>query len=211
MELYKKVIIIFLFFSLLFCACTSLKEPGNRIGYYTLEYNPPTRIAGSSYTLPLVVRIEHFSAAPPYNSKYIVYMDRSFKRNIQADNQWRDNPGDMVTRFLYRDLKQSGLFKTVLPSESREPFSHILKGSVDEFFQWDAEENLRAVLFVSIDLSEKNEKGADEKPLFQGTYSTSKTCKQKGPVFFAEAMSDAMKEVSEKIIEDLYHFLKDRY
>ncbi len=210
MELYKKVIVIFLFFFLVLCACLSLKESGKKIEFYNLEYNPPEKV-DSLYAFPLVIRIERFSVAPDYNTKHIVYRDRAFIRNTLTYHQWRDNPGDLVTHFLYRDLKQSGLFKTVLAPESGEPFSHILEGSVDEFFQWDAEENLRAVLFISINLSEKNEKDAHKKPLFQGTYSTSKTFKQKGPGFFAEAMSAAMKEISGKIIEDLYHFLKDRY
>ena len=98
----------------------------------------------------------------------------------------------------------------MVPPGSEEPFSHILEGSVDEFFEWDAEENWKAVLFVSITLTEKNEKKVHKKVLFQSTYSTSKPCKQKIPGAVVEAMSEAMKEVSEEIIEDLYHFLKDR-
>lgn len=210
MESYRKIIVIFLVFPIFFCACVGLKQPSKRIEYYTLEYDPPRKI-GILEPFPLVIRIEHFGIAPTYNTNHIVYRDRAFKRNTYTYHQWSDNPGDMVTHFLYRDLKQSGLFKTVCLPDSGAPFSHMLEGSVDEFFQWDAEENLRAVLFVSINLLEKNEKDARKKVLFQGTYSTSKPCKQKGPGAVAEAMSEAMKEVSGKIIEDLYHFLKDRY
>jgi cholesterol transport system auxiliary component len=210
MELYRKVIVVFLFFYLFFCACVGLKQPVKKIEYYTLEYDPPRKV----YILepfPLVIKIELFSAAPAYNTNRIVYQDRAFKTNTYTYHQWRDNPGDIVTHFLYRDLKQSGLFKTVCLPDNGAPFSHMLEGSVDEFFQWDAEENLRAVLFISINLLEKNEKDEHKKILFQGTYSTSKPCRERNPDAVAEAMSEAMKEVSGKIIEDLYHFLKDRY
>jgi cholesterol transport system auxiliary component len=210
MDLYKKATIGLLCFSLLFCACISLKQPIGKIELYNLKYDPPQKIDNID-PFPLVVRIERFSVASTYDTRNIVYRDRSFKRNTYDYHHWKDNPGDIITNCLKRDLKQSGLIKEVLSSENRASFSHILEGSVDEFFQWDAEENWRAVLFISISLMEKNKKGKNKKALFKSTYSTSKPCKQKKPGAVAEAMSEAMKEVSGKIIEDLYHFLKDRY
>ncbi|MGA1864693.1 MAG: ABC-type transport auxiliary lipoprotein family protein [bacterium] len=210
MEFYKKIIVIFLVLSFFFCACAGLKQQSENISYYTLEYNTPGQL-NILEPFPLVIGIEHFYAASEYNTNLIVYRDRAFRRNTYTYHRWREKPGDMVTHFLYRDLKESGLFKTVCLSDNGTSFSHMLAGSVDEFFQWDAEENLRAVLFISIDLIENNgnnEKDAQKKIIFSGTYSTSKQCRERKPGAVAEAMSEAMKEVSGKIIEDLYHFLR---
>ncbi|MGA1839807.1 MAG: ABC-type transport auxiliary lipoprotein family protein [bacterium] len=210
MEFYRKIIVIFLVFPSLSCACAGLKKSGEKISFYMLEYETPRKL-NILEPFPLVIGIEHFNAASEYNTNLIVYRDRAFKRNTYTYHRWREKPEDMVTHFLYRDLKESGLFKTVCYSDNGTSSSHILGGSVDEFFQWDAEENLRAVLFISIDLMEKNRKDTDKKILFSGTYSTSKVCRERDPDAVAKAMSEAMKEVSGKIIEDLYHFLKDRY
>jgi cholesterol transport system auxiliary component len=210
MELYRKVIVVFLILPLFFSACVGLKQPSEKVRYYTLKYDIPGKVDVLE-PFPLVIKIERFSTAHAYNTNHIVYQDRAFKRNTHTYHQWKDNPGDMVTHFLYRDLKQSGLFKKVCLPDTEASFSHMLEGSVDEFFQWDAEENLRAVLFISITLMEENKKDVQKKILFRGTYSTSKPCRERDPGAVAEAMSKAMGEVSGKIMEDLYHFLKDRY
>jgi ABC-type uncharacterized transport system auxiliary subunit len=117
----------------------------------------------------------------------------------------------MVTHFLIRDLEQSGLFDNILSPETEAFLNCRVKGSVDEFFEWEAEESCKAVLFLSIILSEKNERETDDRVLLQRTYSTSKLCKRKNQGAVAEAMSEAMKELSGKIIEDIYESLKDRY
>jgi len=107
-------------------------------------------------------------------------------------------------------MKQSALFKAVLPHESRIPSTYMVEGSVDEFFEWDMEENWKAILSVSITLMAENEPDISKRILFQKSYRGSEVCKQENPRSLAEAMSKAMEDVSGKIIRDIYHYLKDR-
>lgn len=208
MDRYKKMPILLLGLSFLFSACLNLKQPGKKIEFYTLEYDPP-KIAGLK-SLPLVIRVERFSVAPTYNTSQIIYRDGSFKRNAYVYYRWRANPGHLVTQFLNRDIKQSGLFKAVLSHESTFPSSYMLEGSVDEFFEWDMEEEWHGILSVSVTLVEENEPDISKRILFQKTYRTRKACNQKNPGALAEAMSRAMAQVSEKIMKDIYYCLKDR-
>ncbi len=208
MERYKKIAVFILSLPLFFGACVSLKQPRNKIGFYTLEYDPP-QIVG---LMPLshVIRMSRFGVAPIYNTNRIIYRDRSFKRDAYAYHKWQANPGDLVTYLLNRDMKASGLFKAVLPRGSRFSSPYILEGQVDEFFESDKDQFWEAVLSISIVFIVGNAPDMSKRVLFQKTYHAREPCKQKNPRALAEAMSRAMAEVSGKIIRDIHAHLKDR-
>ena len=208
MNCFRKTSFSLLGFALVLCACVPSGKPQNKIEFYTLEYSLSQKPGLQS--IPVVIRIERFTVAPMYNTTRMIYRDSSYKRNAYVLHKWRANPGNLATYFLSRDIKQSGLFKAVIPHDSGFPSSYVLEGSVDEFFEFDTEKEWRAVLSLSIALMAYNEPDISKRVLFQKTYRSKKPCKEKHPSALARSMSLAMKEVSEKILEDVYAVLKDR-
>ena len=208
MDRNKKIFWLLLITFLLVGGCISFKSPRQKIQYYTLEYTLPD-IAGLA-SLPASVKIERFTVAPAYNTNRIIYRDKSFKRDEYFYYKWRSNPGDLVTYFLARDMRDSGLFKAVLPQGSGFQVSYVLEGSVDEFVEWDTPEGWNAVLGLTITLMAANEPDVSKKILFQKSYSEKKACIQKNPEGLARAMSLAMGEISRKIIMDIYLALKNQ-
>ena len=204
----NKIYLLFLSLPILFGSCVSLKQPVNKIEYYTLEYPPPQ--LETLNPLPYVIRMDRFTAAPPYNTTQIIYRDQSFKRNAYVYYRWQTNPGAIVTTLLHRDIKNSGLFKAVIDSGSRFSPSYMIEGTVDEFFEWDAQNAWKAILTVSIILTEKDKIDIKNRVLFQKTYRKAEICKQKRPKALAEAMSQALSEISKEMIMDVYNSLKDR-
>jgi len=200
----KIVLILLLGLPLILGACLNLAQPKNKVEYYTLEYDPP--LWDDLPTLSCTIRVERFSVSPIYNSNRIIYRDRSFKRQAYAYYKWRANPGNLVTYLLGRDMQQSGLFKAILPSSSKFPAAFILEGTVNEFLETDTHNGWEAKLSVSIAFMEENEPDISKKILFQKTYHTNRSCRQKHPRALAEAMSLAMSEVSGEIINDIYRF-----
>ena len=207
MNRHKRILILFLCITLVFCACLNLKQPQNKIEFYTLEYAPPRADDLEPLTLPL--RVARFSVAPTYNTTRIIYRDRSFARDAYVYHRWRTNPADMVTHLLKRDMGQSGLFKAVLPQSNLLPSYHVLEGSLDEFFESDTEEGWKAVLTLGITLMDENEPDITKRILFQKTYQAIKACRQKNPRALAEAMSLALGEISSEILRDIHYHLKD--
>jgi cholesterol transport system auxiliary component len=186
----------------------SLKQPVNKIEYYTLEYPPPQ--IGTLNPLPHVIRMDRFTAAPPYNTSQIIYRDQSFKRDAYVYYRWQTNPGAIVTTLLNRDIKNSGLFKAVLDPGSRFSPSYMIEGTVDEFFEWDTQNAWKAILTVSIMLTEKNKNDTKNRILFQKTYRKAEICQEKKPKAVAEAMSLGLSKISKEMITDIYDCLKDR-
>ncbi len=195
-----KVAIVILGFCLLLCACLSLKQPREKIEFYTLEYDPPTM--GGLMPVEAVIKLRPFSVAPTYNSNRIIYRSQSFERDAYVYHRWRTNPGDLVTYFLQRDIQQSGLFKAVLPQQSRSTSSYVLEGSVNEFLEWDEEKTWKAVLSISVTLMKENEPDISKRILFQKTYKATKACQERNPRALAKAMSQAMAEISAALIMD---------
>ena len=199
----QRLLILLVLFSC--CACSSLKQAGQKIDYYTLEYDSP-QVQGIT-TLPFVLRVERFSVSPMYNTLQIIYRDRSFRREAYPYEKWRAGPGDLVTYYLSRDFKNAGLFRAVVPYESRVEPSLVMEGSVDEFFEWDSEDGWKAVLTVSTVLLSHPEPDLSKRIIFQKTFHAVKPCKKRNVASLSEAMSEAMAEVSAQVIRTTYQHL----
>jgi cholesterol transport system auxiliary component len=203
----KKAAVLVLGISLLICACVNLKQPSFKTEYYTLEYVPP--LFTGMDQLPYIIKVERFSVAPIYNTTQIIYSERSFKRDAYVYHKWRVNPGDMVTYLLNRDIRYSGLFKTVIPYGSQFKSMFLLGGEVEEFFELDTKEEWNAVLSISISLMAGNEEDIKKRVLLQKSYNTTEVCKQKNPGALVEAISLGMSRLSREIIGDIYNCLSN--
>ena len=207
--LKRERFLVLFFCSLFFLAgCSALQKTKPKIHHFTLEYTVP-KIEGLK-PLQAVLRVDRFGVAPAYNSNRMIYQDKSFKRDEYVYSKWIANPGNIATYFLARDLRDSGLFKAAFTYKSHLAASYAVEGSVDEFFEWDTPEGWKAVLGVNITLVVLNEPDVSKRILFQKSYRVIKPCKDEHPRGLAETMSLAMREVSEKIIRDIYTVLKDQ-
>lgn len=205
-DIGKKIILLGCI-ALLLVGCLSGKHPYKKIDYYTLEYDAPG--ISNLHTLPLVLQIERFQVAPVYNTSKIIYRQRPFTRDAYTYHMWRANPGDLVSYFLARDFQQSLVFKAVATHNKGLLSSHILQGTVDEFYEHDGKDYWEAVLSVSITLMVNNETDISNRILFQKSYNARKACSQKNPRALAAAMSEAMTDISKSIITDIYNFLAE--
>ncbi|OQX27566.1 MAG: hypothetical protein BWK80_04625 [Desulfobacteraceae bacterium IS3] len=183
-------------------SCMNLKQPPEKISYYSFEYDSPN--AGVKKQLPFVLRVKRFQISPLYASNKIVFRDAAFKRDMYAYHRWHSNPRDMVSYFLARDLKASQAFKAVFSVDDSTPCSYTIDGAVEEFFEQDNADSWEAVLCLEITLSKEEEPDASKRIIMQKNYRSRQTCSQKNPASLAEAMSKAMSEVSGKIISDVY-------
>jgi ABC-type uncharacterized transport system auxiliary subunit len=205
---FRRVLIPAMLFTLSMTACATLRQPSERTDFYTLEYASPK--VENLKPIPATIRVERFTVAPMYNSNQIIYRDMSFKRDAYTYQEWRANPGDLVTYFLARDLRESGLFEAVSPYGIQMEAQYVLEGSVDEFFEWDTDKAWKAVLALSTTLMVDNEPDISKRIIFQKTFRSTRPCRQKNPMGVAEAMSEAMSAISEQIVRTVYEALEKR-
>jgi len=205
MTLAKIIWLMALLLLPVFTGCVGVKQPLPNVDYYTLDYDPPK----TEMTKPIraVIRVERFQVAPYYNTTNIIYKKDQFIRDAYHYQKWRANPGDLVTYYLARDLRESGLFSGVFVLSSKFPSSHVIDGTLDTFQQENREGHWEAVLAFSITLMVEYEPDISKRILFQKQYSVRKRCAYKNPRALAEAMSEALAELSKTVISDVYHLL----
>ena len=134
----------------------------------------------------------------------MVFRPEPYKLDTYASNRWMVNPGDMVSDYLLRDLRNSGLFKAAFSYRNLEHARYVLEGSVDDFLEIDVADKRTAALTISITLLDLSHSGATNRLLFQKQYQTSEPLPERTPTGLAQAMSSGMEKLSSMIIRDIH-------
>lgn len=193
---------------LFLAGCLSFGEPAGKVNYYTLEYVSPK--FADFKAVNSTIRMERFQASPLNNSERISYRKNNFLTDKYINQRWETNPAQLIPYFLFRDIRQSGLFKAVFNHDTGFAATHSISGTVDEFFEDDRGRRWEAVLSLDIILIAENEPDLNKRILFQKRYSTRKECAGKTPGALAEAMSRAMSELSTQILTDIHKTLEGK-
>lgn len=188
-------------FSLLFLLAGCGKPP-NLVHKYILEY-PSPQVAASPQ-IGEVIKVKLFSVAQVYNSPAMIYQPRPFNSDAYRYHRWRVNPGNLVTDYLLRDLRNSRLFKAALPYASTGKSRYLLEGGVEEFAEIDAPEGWQAALGLNITLLDLTRQELPERVVFQKNYRALEPLPEQTPKGLAQGMSRAMERLSAQIITDVY-------
>jgi ABC-type uncharacterized transport system auxiliary subunit len=189
------------FFLLVLTGCIA-PQAAPDVEFYTLEYDPPS--IGELKGLPAVIHVERFTTVPTFDSERILFREKQYQMDEYHYHRWRSRPGELVPSFLARDMERSGLFRGVFALDSRVATTHRLEGTVLELFEEDQPESYKAVLAVSVTLIAENEPDISKRIVFQNRYGASEGLRARNPRALAEAMSAAMRKVSESVIRDIH-------
>lgn len=184
---------------LLFCGCG---KPPTLVQKYLLEYQSP--VVASSAKIDEGVKVELFSVAQAYNSTAMVYRPTLFKSDAYAYHRWRVNPGNLVSDYLVRDLRNSGLFKAVFSTGQSGTSRFLVEGGVEEFQEIDEADGWKAALALNITLLDLNYQEITKRVVFQKNYRAVEPMTEQTPRGLAEGMSRALARLSAPIITDLY-------
>ena len=189
--------------ALLFCGCG---KPPTLVQKYILEYPSPA-VAGSA-KIDEGIKVEVFSVAQAYNSTAMVYRPTPYKSDAYTYHRWRVNPGNLISDYLVRDLRNSGLFKAVFSTGQNGTSRFLVEGGVEEFQEIDEPGGWQAALAVNITLLDLNHQEITKRVVFQKNYRAAEPLTEQTPQGLAQGMSQAMARLSEQIITDIYQAAK---
>ncbi len=178
------------------------------VNQYILEYPAPA--VGRKAKLPADVKVELFSVAQAFNTNAMVYQPQPFQSQSYNYSRWRANPGYLVTDYLIRDLRESGLFKAVFGPDSSGKYRFKLEGGVAEFQELDAPDGWKASLALTVTLLDTDTEELPQRVVFQKNYRVQEPLPEKTPQGLAQGMSRAMEQVSARIIIDPYEAARSR-
>jgi len=196
-------VVFFVLFLLAGCG-----KPPSLVQRYILEYPPP--VVAASPKIDAAIKVELFSVAQVFNSPNMIYQPQPFKSEAYHYHRWRVNPGNMVTDYLLRDLRNSGLFKAVLSAGSAGKTKFLLEGGIGEFQEVDEPGGWHAALALNITLLDQSRLEISERVVFQKNYHTVEPLTEQTPKGLAEGMSRAMARLSGQIITDVYRAAASR-
>jgi ABC-type uncharacterized transport system auxiliary subunit len=178
------------------------------VNQYILEYPAPV-IRGKG-RIPAEIKVELFSVDQTFNTHAMVYQPRPYQSQSYNYSRWRANPGYLVTDYLLRDLRESGLFQGVFGPDSGGRHRFRLEGGVAEFQELDAPGAWQASLALTVTLLDTAKEEVPQRVVFQKNYRVLEPLPEKTPQGLAEGMSRAMEQVSARIIADTYKAARSR-
>lgn len=196
---FVKIALLFIL-PVLLCSCFPSKKP-YEMTQYILQYPPPT-VQGLS-ALPDLIRIERFSVAQSFAGTAMVYKTSPSKVGIYNNTRWRVNPADMVTDYLLRDVRNSGLFRAVFSYRDTEDTRFMVEGTVEEFLEADEGSTGKAVLGINITFLDQKQKELPSRILFQRRYHFTEPLREQTSEALATSMSTAMASFSGQLIRDM--------
>lgn len=192
----------------LLVVCLGCGKPPMLVNQYLLEY--PAPVTGGKAKIPAAVKVELFSVAQAFNTNAMVYQPRPFQSQSYNYSRWRANPGYLVTDYLIRDLRESGLFQAVFGTDSSGKYRFKLEGGVAEFQELDAPDGWKASLALTVTLLDTTQEELPQRVVFQKNYRVLEPLTEKTPQGLAQGMSRAMEQVSARIINDTYEAARNR-
>jgi ABC-type uncharacterized transport system auxiliary subunit len=206
-SLFVELKFIFLLM-MLASGCSLGAKPAYLVNQYTLEY--PSPVLKETTQINELIKVERFFAAQIFDSLAMVYKEGPNLRNVDAYNRWRIRPGDMVTDYLVRDLRNSGLFRAIFSYNDSKETRYLLEGQVDEFLEVNERDGKKAVLSLNVTFLDLKKKEILDRVIFQRDYKFMEPVTEKTPESFAQGMSKAMEKFSKQLISDIHQVLKNR-
>jgi cholesterol transport system auxiliary component len=199
----KTVFIIPLLMALLVGGCG---KPPVLVQQYIFDY--PSPVMKGQPATGEAIKVDLFGVAQAFNNTAMVYQPQPFKSDTYNYNRWRVNPGNMVTDYLRRDLRNSGLFKAVFSPQTPGQARYMLEGGVEEFQEIDDPDGWKAALALTVTLLDLLEDEVHQRVVFQKNYQAMEPLMEKTPKGLAEGMSRAMEKLSAQIIADVSRAVK---
>ncbi len=165
---------------------------------YQLEYAPVR--SSCEHIFKDGVRIWAFTASSPYDSEDMVVVKSSGEVVSSDTFRWVASPGKMVAQALMRDLSEGKMFPQTLMGNDPNTAPLQLTGRIFDFSLREGEGSSVAVLKVEVTLTNSME----NRVLFKKNYNLeSKPFERNSSARFAYAMSELVRDLSQKLSSDL--------
>jgi ABC-type uncharacterized transport system auxiliary subunit len=187
--------------------CATGGKPPYEIKNYLLTYPPPSMVKPER--LNATLKFNRFSIATAYNSTHMIFRKDEFGMDTFNYSRWAVNPADMIADSLLRDLRDSGLFHAVFSRHDTDEGRFVISGNVEEFFLRLDRKNA-AVVGITISLKDTLEKETPQKIILQKKYSMEELLQDNSPYGYSQAASQAMRTISQQIMDDIYTAIRKK-
>lgn len=192
--------------SFLITGCAGNGKPQYEVENYLLSYSTPSW--DKPEKLNTSVKFNRFSIAAAYNSANMIFRSDSYSLDAFNYSRWAVNPTDMIADSLLRDMRESGFFRAVFSRHETDEGRFLVSGGIEEFYLRMEKSTKTAVISIAISLKDTREKESGKSIMFQKKYTREEPLQESSPRGYCQAASQAMRIISQQIINDVYAVVK---
>ena len=192
--------------SLIITGCAGNGKPQYEVESYLLSYSAPSW--NKPEKLNTSVKFNRFSIVTAYNSANMFFRKDSYSLDTFNYSRWAVNPADMIADSLLRDMRESGFFRAVFSRHDTDEGRFLISGGIEEFYLRMEKSNKIAVISLAVSLKDTRQKETGKSIMFQKKYFREEPLQESSPRGYCRAASQAMRIISEQIINDVYAAVK---
>jgi ABC-type uncharacterized transport system auxiliary subunit len=178
------------------------------VSYHAFNY--PVPLKDSPASIPGTLMVYRFLLAPRVNTDFLVVSQGKGKQESVPYHRWDENPADMITDLIERDLARAGLFERTVGQFSTVRYRYALEGKILELRGVTGDGKPRAVIEVETALIDFGAPLGAQKNVMERRYRIEIPCKDSSPTAIVEGLNRAVREVSVRLRDDLRSTLSDK-
>jgi ABC-type uncharacterized transport system auxiliary subunit len=184
----------------LLCAGCATKTR-ETVTYHSLDYPLPGR--DSPTAMPGTLMIYRFLIDPSVDTRLLVLTKSKDKKESLTYQRWSQNPSDMITDLIQRDLEASGLFEKTVGQFSSERYRYALEARIIDLRGVTGDGGAKAVLEVEASLTDFGAPLGAEKNILKQRYRIEAPCKDSSPQAIMDGLNQAVGELSTRLRNDI--------
>jgi ABC-type uncharacterized transport system auxiliary subunit len=174
---------------------------GDAIVYHAFNYPSPER--DSRPTISDTLMVYRFLIADTVDMRSLVVSQSDGKNQSLMLHRWQENPADMVTELVLRDLANSGLFEKTVDQLSSARYRYALEGTIHSLQGLVKDGKASALVEAEVTLTDFEAPTGVNKNLMKRRYRVQRPSADPSPAAIVRALNLAVKELSERIRADV--------
>jgi ABC-type uncharacterized transport system auxiliary subunit len=171
------------------------------ITYHAFDY--PSPVKETQPPIPGTLMVYRFLPAASVDIDSLVIAASSGSEKAALLHRWEDNPADMITELVLRDLDSSGLFEKTVDQLSSARYRYALEGIIRNLQGTITDGKGKAIIAVEATLIDFEARGSLEKNLLKKLYTIEVPSPDATPDSIIKALNLAVKEFSDRLRNDI--------
>ncbi len=173
--------------------------------YHTLDYPAPGQ--ESTTRIPQTLMIYRFLLDPSVESDTILMLPAQASEKPRGIHRWQENPADMITDLILRDLEQSGPFENVVDQLSNARYRYALEGTIRQLHGLMKGGKSFGCAEVEVTLTDFEAPRGIRKDLLRKSYKVEIPSRDASPDAMLESFNLGIKEISRRLRGDIMSVL----
>ena len=171
------------------------------ITYHAFDYPSPAKEA--TPPIPGTLMVYRFLPASSVDIDSLVISQSSGPEKSALLHRWEENPADMITELVVRDLDSSGLFEKTVDQLSSARYRYALEGTIRNLQGIIADGKGKALIAVDASLTDFEARMGADKNLLKKLYRIEVPSQDATPDSIIKALNLAVKELSDRLRDDI--------